>query len=106
MLWGRGIKRIADACREYGTPPQSYAFTDSEVVTAFVSGDESHPPKFTGRQLSIVAWLKEHPDSSRKDVAEGLGLSIATLRREFDELSRLGVLVRVGERKAARWRVM
>jgi len=105
--WGRGIKRIADACREYGTAPQTYSFTDSEVVTVFeVSAPDERSPRFTDRQLSIVAWLREHPDSSRKDVAAGMGLSIATLKREFDELSRLGVLVRVGEKKAARWNVL
>ena len=105
--WGRGIKRIADACREYGISPQTYSFTDSEVVTVFdLSGAGSRAPEFTERQLSIVAWLREHPDSSRRDVAEAMGVSIATLKREFDALSRMGVLVRVGEKKAARWNVL
>ena len=105
--WGRGIKRIADACREYGISPQTYSFTDSEVVTVFdLSGAGSRAPEFTERQLSIVAWLREHPDSSRREVAEAMGVSIATLKREFDALSRMGVLVRVGEKKAARWNVL
>ena len=76
-------------------------------MTVFdLSGAGSRAPEFTERQLSIVAWLREHPDSSRRDVAEAMGVSIATLKREFDALSRMGVLVRVGEKKAARWNVL
>ena len=105
--WGRGIKRIADACREYGAAPQAYSFTDSEVVTVFEASDiQNQVPVFTDRQLSIIAWLKQHPDSSRKEVAEGLGLSISMLKREFDELLKLGAIVRQGENKAAKWRLL
>ena len=106
--WGRGIKRIADACREYGTTPQSYRFSDSEVVTTFEAGVETsqHVPIFTERQLAIIEWLREHPQSSRKEAAEGIKLSIATLKREFETLVKLGAVIRVGEKKSAKWKVV
>ena len=106
--WGRGIKRIADACREYGTTPQSYRFSDSEVVTTFEAGVETsqHVPIFTERQLAIIEWLREHPQSSRKEAAESIKLSIATLKREFETLVKLGAIIRVGEKKSAKWKVV
>lgn len=106
--WGRGIKRIADACREYGTSPQAYRFSDSEVVTIFEITKHVSPSEklFTDRQFAIIEWLREHPLSSRKEVAESMKLSIATLKREFETLVRLGVIVRDGEKKAAKWKIV
>jgi len=65
-----------------------------------------HQPLFSERQLAIIAWLREHPASSRKAVAEGMGLSIAMLKREFDELTKLGAVVREGDKKSARWKIL
>lgn len=106
--WGRGIKHIADACRECGTSPQTYRFTDSEVVTVFELREEQivEPPKFTERQLLLISWLKEHPASTRMEVSLGVGVSMATLKREFSELLKYGAVQRIGDRKAARWSVI
>lgn len=103
--WGRGIQRIADSCREYGTAPQIYYFTDSEVVTVFESNEMNDLPeaRLTGRQLNIIEWLRRNPESTRKEVAAGLGISLATLKREFSELLRCGAIQRHGDTRNARW---
>ena len=101
-------QQISDACREYGTSPQAYRFSDSEVVTIFEITKHVSPSEklFTDRQFAIIEWLREHPLSSRKEVAESMKLSIATLKREFETLVRLGVIVRDGEKKAAKWKIV
>lgn len=57
-------------------------------------------------------WKDDHGrvtgvlQSAENAVSEGMGLSIAMLKREFDELTKLGVLVREGDKKSARWKIL
>lgn len=101
--WGRGIKRIADACREYGTAPQTYSFTDSEVVTVFESCGEVEPVALTNRQVQILERLRECPKLTRADIAGYLNVSIGTIKRDLAVLTESGCIIRRGSDKNGEW---
>ncbi|MBQ9829291.1 MAG: putative DNA binding domain-containing protein [Akkermansia sp.] len=116
--WGRGIKRIADACREYGTAPQSYRFTDSEVVTVFeyvesepytVENSEAPPAvavKLTERQTTILHIIDKHPFFSLSEIATSACASASTVNRELTILRKMGMIQRRGSRKNGVWEVI
>lgn len=101
--WGRGIKRIADACREYGTAPQTYSFTDSEVVTVFESGGGDEPVALTERQVRILEKLRECPKTTRADLAGYLNVSLVTIKRDLAGLTEAGCIIRRGSDKNGEW---
>ena len=116
--WGRGIKRIADACREYGTAPQTYRFTDSEVVTTFeyekvqtsVKESMGDKPlievKLTERQVAILHVIEKHPSFSLPEIASAACVSARTVHRELDVLRKMGMVQRHGTRKNGVWKVV
>ena len=101
--WGRGIKRMADACREYGTAPQTYSFTDSEVVTVFESGGGDEPVALTERQVRILEKLRECPKATRADLAGYLNVSLVTIKRDLAGLTESGCIIRRGSDKNGEW---
>ena len=103
--WGRGIKRIADACREYGTTPQSYRFTDSEVVTVFENNANAGLGQrpLTERQRIVLRWLKDNPKATRMQIADFLEMSLGTVKRELSLLVESGCLIRRGSDKSGEW---
>ncbi|MBQ6940930.1 MAG: putative DNA binding domain-containing protein [Akkermansia sp.] len=103
--WGRGIKRIADACREYGTAPQSYRFTDSEVVTVFENNANAGLGQrpLTERQRIVLRWLKDNPKATRMQIADFLEMSVGTVKRELSLLVESGCLIRRGSDKSGEW---
>ena len=103
--WGRGIKRIADACREYGTAPQSYRFTDSEVVTVFENNANAGLGQrpLTERQRIVLRWLKDNPKATRMQIADFLEMSLGTVKRELSLLVESGCLIRRGSDKSGEW---
>lgn len=103
--WGRGIKRIADACRDYGTAPQSYRFTDSEVVTVFENNANAGLGQrpLTERQRIVLRWLKDNPKATRMQIADFLEMSLGTVKRELSLLVESGCLIRRGSDKSGEW---
>ena len=103
--WGRGIKRIADACREYGAAPQTYCFTDSEVVTVFELGGDMAPVALSERQSQILDWLREYPKATRAELANQFNVSLVTIKRDLAVMSESGCVIRRGSDKNGEWLV-
>lgn len=49
----------------------------------------------TDRQTRIVAWLQEDKSLSIKELAEGLDVSLMTVHRDLDKLTREGIVRKV-----------
>ncbi len=103
--WGRGIKRIADACREHGTGPQTYHFTDSEVITIFEWTEKKTQPTILPRHQLILEWLIKHPKSTRSKIADHVGVSLVTIKRDLAILSNSGHIHRKGSDRNGEWQV-
>ena len=131
MQWvehlGSGMHRIL---RAYG--PEIFTISDHfvEVCFRFCSeegfepiNDTNEPIKrinmyeqLTERQRSIIMLIQEctpinepinEPiNVSRSKMAEQLGMTVSTLRRELKQLQDMGLIQRVGSRKTGRWELL
>lgn len=61
------------------------------------------PIKLTAREEKLLRFLHEEPELTRKELAEKLGCSDSTVKRELQYLVEKGVLRRIGSRKAGAW---
>ncbi len=63
------------------------------------------PIKLTDRQECLLHLLRETPELTRKELAEKLGCSDSTVKRELQYLSEQGILRRIGSRKTGVWAI-
>lgn len=61
------------------------------------------PIKLTEREKQLLRLLRESPELTRKVLAEKLGCSDSTVKRELQLLSEKGVLRRIGSKKTGAW---
>lgn len=115
-IWGRGIQRILDACREAGAPepdievephglwvgfPFSKAYRDS-----IEPGNGSLKASEATTQERILALLRENPELTGKALAEHMGITAAGVRYHLVNLREAGRIRHVGPTKKGRWEVM
>ena len=61
------------------------------------------PIKLTEREKQLLQLLRESPELTRKVLAEKIGCSDSTIKRELQLLSEKGVLRRIGSKKTGVW---
>ena len=61
------------------------------------------PIKLTFREEQLLRHLQESPEITRKQLAEKLGCSDSTVKRELQTLSEQGILRRMGAKKTGVW---
>ena len=58
------------------------------------------------RQQTILSIMKQNPSIIREDLANKLGISLATLKRELTSLRKEGYITRNGSDKNGQWIVV
>ena len=58
------------------------------------------------RQQTILSIMKQNPSIIREDLANKLGISLATLKRELTSLRKEGYITRSGSDKNGQWIVL
>ena len=58
------------------------------------------------RQQTILSIMKQSPSIIREDLANKLGISLATLKRELTSLRKEGYITRSGSDKNGQWIVV
>ena len=53
--------------------------------------------------MSILKFLKDHPDAKQEDIAAHIGKSVSTVKRITPELVRKGLLERENGKRNGRW---
>ena len=134
--WGWGIRRMLDTCREVGSPTPTWrpegggdglrvTFPFSEAYRAADAaargtvaprrGDNQNtarkPPEVgnpsRGLGDRILAFLRENPSASRREIAEALaGTTEGSVRYQLDKLKESNRLRRVGPDRGGRWMVL
>ncbi len=57
----------------------------------------------TERQQAIIAVIQQNPTLNREELANKIGLSVATLKREITILREKGYIDRKGSNKSGQW---
>lgn len=115
--WGRGIERIIAACKTEGYPAPEFQYDGGGLWTVF-HFDQNHQKvtettqkttqkemvQLTETQTAIVEYLKEHPQATRKELAEQIpNITEDGIKYNLARLQEAGILQRVGGRKLGYW---
>ena len=110
--FGSGFKRIDSLCRDAGI---RYAYQDDEQEFKFIlcrPRIQSDIPSVTldvtlnGTEMSVLAILRQKPDSSRQEIADQISKTVRTVQRALDSLREKGYIERVGSRRDGGWEVL
>jgi len=110
--WGRGIEKIIDESKAFNATAPMFRL-DGGLWIEFplryphiVSGDklEKTTQKTTQK---ILAILREHPSSSRREIAEQLGdITEDGVKYHLEKLKGQGTVRRIGPAKGGHWEVL
>ena len=59
-----------------------------------------------GTEMSVLAILRQKPDSSRNEIADKISKTVRTVQRALDSLREKGDIQRIGSKWNARWEVL
>ena len=120
--WGTGLPRLFRQCKEMDLPkPRFEEFDDGIKVTIYRgNGAKIHDTNgingtngtindtddtLTETDQKIIQLLLEDEKITQKRLAEILGISLRTIKRNMMGLQESGTIERVGSNKAGYWKV-
>ena len=110
--FGSGFKRINSLCKDAGV---RFSYESNELGFKFILYRpqlQSDIPSVTldvtlnGTEMSVLAILKQKPDSSREEIANKISKTIRTVQRALDSLRDKGYIQRVGSKQDPKWDVL
>ncbi|MCM1416580.1 MAG: putative DNA binding domain-containing protein [bacterium] len=110
--FGSGFKRIHSLCQDAGI---NYSYENSENGFKFIIyrlKNQSDILNVTldvtlnGTEISVLAILKQKPDSTREEIAEKIFKTVRTVQRALDSLRDKGYIRRVGSKQKPIWEVL
>ena len=124
--WGSGIKRISDACKEYGSPiPEivneaggvAVKCKASESYLKAMKGENNTTNVTTNVTINVTINLNEtekkilqiitnNPNVTQREIAEELNVTTMTIKRTTNKLKEKGLIARVGANKNGYWKIL
>lgn len=126
--WGSGIKRITDACKEYGSPipeivneaggvavkckaSDSYLKAMNGENSSIVQTSPKLRPNFAQTinknvKAGIIELIKENNKITQVEMAKILGVSRDQIKRNIKKLKDDNKIDRVGNRNSGYWKVL
>lgn len=118
--WGRGIEKICEACRNYGTTLPEYTVYPEDIMIKF---EALNTAKNTAKNIAknianssknkieentpiILGFLKQYPKTTQKNIIENLNISKRTLERIISLLKEDGYIERIGNNRSGYWKIL
>jgi len=113
--WGRGVEKIAEACKAWGKPTPFYKVRANEVMIGF---DTTPIEQKKGNecvekcvekcveneaQLTILRLMLKQPTVSAKIISQRIGMSHRGVQKNIEALKKAGIIKRVGAAKGGHW---
>ncbi|KAA6306033.1 hypothetical protein EZS27_042312, partial [termite gut metagenome] len=103
--WGSGIMKIMDSCKAAGLPtPEMNEKEGGFIVTLFkdrFSEEELQKHGLNARQINAVQFVKEKGKITNSEYKEMNGVTDRTALRDLEELTEIGIIKRMGDKKGA-----
>ena len=105
-------KRINSLCKDAGI---RFSYESDELGFKFIlyrPALRSDIPSITldvtlnGTEMTVLAILKQKPDSSRGEIAKKISKTVRTVQRALDSLRDKGYIQRVGSKQDPQWEVL
>ena len=96
--WGRGVEKIVRECRKHGCPNPQYSVNPGDPGNIMVRVDAAPDAIVEGRARSdgpingpinnrVIQFIRDHAGCKRADIANGVGVSLWSLKRVLEGLS-------------------
>jgi ATP-dependent DNA helicase RecG len=112
--WGRGVEKMAEACKSWGKPEPFYRIRANEVMIGFntdvsiVGNIAENVVKNIGinaMQVKIMELMRANPKITAKLIAQAVGIAPRNVQVNIQSLKALGLVERVGAAKGGHWKV-
>ena len=126
--WGSGIKRISDACKEYGSPIPEIV-NEAGGVAVKCKASESYLKAMKGEnnltiqtspklrpnfaqtinesvENGIIELIKENSKITQVEMAKILGVSRDQIKRNIKKLKDANKISRIGNRNSGYWKIL
>lgn len=118
--WGRGIEKICEACKNYGTTLPEYTVYPEDIMIKFEALNtakniakniakntaNSSKNKIEENTPIVLEFLRQYPKTTQKNIIENLNISKRTLERIISLLKEDGYIERVGNNRSGYWKVL
>lgn len=118
--WGRGIEKICEACKNYGTTLPEYTVYPEDIMIKFEAlNTAKNIAKNTAKNTAnssknkieentpiVLEFLRQYPKTTQKNIIENLNISKRTLERIISLLKEDGYIERVGNNRSGYWKVL
>jgi len=116
--WGRGVEKIAEACKDWGKPVPFYKIRANEVMIGFdttatsVNDDNNCVEDCVENcvenetQIAILKLMREQPTISAREISEHIGMSHRGVQYNINVLKNAGLVKRVGPAKGGHWKII
>lgn len=114
--WGRGIEKICEACRNYGTTLPKYTVYPEDIMIRFevlnvaknvaknvANGSKN---KIEENTPLVLEFLKQYPETTQKNIMENLNISKRTLERIISLLKENSYIERIGNNRSGYWQIL
>lgn len=107
---GSGISRMNKLMTEVGLP--SPEFRTSGMFTVVFQRPNKNKKISSGMvseemsEENILALIKNNPEITIPEIAQRLNKTPRTIERQMQNLKKMGVLIRIGSRKAGYWEIL
>ena len=108
--WGRGIEKICEACRNYGTTLPEYTVYPEDIMIKFealntdINTDINTDTNF--KIENLLEYLKENPKATQKELAEYFKVTRRTIERNMNILKKEKFIERVGNNRSGYWQIL
>lgn len=122
--WGTGLKRISSICQENGIEMPTYkadfsffSATIKRNISAKVLQSQkstslnvpSYDPltvPLNDRESQILKILAKNPRTTAREISQKLSVAEKTIKRDFENLKRHGLIERQGSKKSGSWSII
>ena len=110
--WGRGIEKICEACKNYGTTLPEYTVYPEDIMIKFEALNtakntaNSSKNKIEENTPIVLEFLRQYPKTTQKNIIENLNISKRTLERIISLLKEDGYIERIGNNRSGYWKVL
>lgn len=109
--WGRGIEKICEECAKHGVPNPEYTLHPEDIMVKFIGHEPPKAPKTQSETLDdtlderLIRSILLNPKATQTELANGLSVSLISVKRTIKVLTESGVLTRKGGKRFGHWEV-
>lgn len=105
--WGRGVKKISEACEESGLPEPVFHERSGGFLVELARTPVKNEVKSRVKTPDLLMqFFRANPSATLQDAADELGKSISSMEKVSAQLRKEGKLHYVGPQKGGHWELI